>query len=185
MQILFIEYVYLILIILPGLPFPFRNLILFITFIVILVALVFQGLTLPWFIRKVRPEDKFANIPEQEQELIIQKKIAQETLQFLEEKYGEAKSSNAQLKILYEKLKIEQNFLNREFQEIKDTSTRDNSINSYQKIVLEVLEHQRKLLNRLNHMEDYDEELIRKYFSLIDLEEFKIREKLLLPDVIK
>ena len=40
-------------------PFPYRNLILFITFIVILVTLVFQGLTLPWLIRKVKLEDSF------------------------------------------------------------------------------------------------------------------------------
>ena len=33
-----------------GEPFPYRDLILFITFIVILVTLVFQGLTLPWLI---------------------------------------------------------------------------------------------------------------------------------------
>jgi NhaP-type Na+/H+ or K+/H+ antiporter len=34
-----------------GAAFPERNAILFITFVVILVTLVFQGLTLPWLIR--------------------------------------------------------------------------------------------------------------------------------------
>src|SRR5438132_7237290 len=34
-----------------GRPFPRRNLILFLTFSVILVTLVLQGLTLPWLIR--------------------------------------------------------------------------------------------------------------------------------------
>ena len=72
-----------------GQPFPYRNLILFITFIVILVTLVFQGLTLPWVIRKVNLEERSTEIPEQEQEIIIQKKIAQLSLQFLEEKYGD------------------------------------------------------------------------------------------------
>lgn len=33
-------------------PFPYRNLILFITFIVILVTLVFQGLTLPGWLER-------------------------------------------------------------------------------------------------------------------------------------
>lgn len=32
-------------------PFPFRSLILFISFVVIIVTLVFQGLTLPWLIQ--------------------------------------------------------------------------------------------------------------------------------------
>jgi CPA1 family monovalent cation:H+ antiporter len=31
----------------------------------------------------------------------------------------------------------------------------------------------------MNHRAEFDEELIRKYLSLIDLEEFKIREKIL------
>jgi monovalent cation/hydrogen antiporter len=35
-----------------GAPFPARDLILFITFVVILVTLLGQGLTLPWFIRR-------------------------------------------------------------------------------------------------------------------------------------
>ena len=35
-----------------GEPFPHRNLILFITFVVILLTLLVQGLTLPYFIRR-------------------------------------------------------------------------------------------------------------------------------------
>jgi monovalent cation/hydrogen antiporter len=37
-----------------GSPFPQRNIIIFITFSVILVTLVLQGLSLPWLIRKMR-----------------------------------------------------------------------------------------------------------------------------------
>jgi len=33
------------------------------------------------------------------------------------------------------------------------------------------------MLDEMNHKSEFDEELIRKYLSLIDLEEFKIREK--------
>src|SRR5882757_2338248 len=72
-----------------GQPFPYRNLILFITFIVILVTLVFQGLTLPWLARKINPTVKYAAIPDYEQEIIIQKKLAKYSLEFLEEKYVE------------------------------------------------------------------------------------------------
>jgi CPA1 family monovalent cation:H+ antiporter len=35
----------------PGVPFPERNLILFVTFVVILVTLVGEGLAMPWLIR--------------------------------------------------------------------------------------------------------------------------------------
>jgi monovalent cation/hydrogen antiporter len=156
-------------------PFPYRNLILFITFIVILVTLVFQGLTLPWLIRKINPTDKYAAIPEGEQEIIIQKKIAKYSLQFLEERYGEDTSQNEHLNNLHARLKIDWVFFNREVEEIKNT--KENSLTKYQRIYLELLDRQRRMLDQMNHKAEFDEELIRKYLSLIDLEEFKIREK--------
>ena len=165
------------LLIYEGHPFPYRNLILFITFVVILITLVFQGLTLPWLIRKVKIEDKFTSLSEQYQEIIIQKKIAQSSLQFLEEKYGQVRLKNEHVNILFEKLKIDMNFFNQKFEEIN--SSQGNSLKDYQSIYLELLQHQRSFLNKMNHSIDCDEEVIRKYFSLIDLEEFKIRERLL------
>jgi len=160
-----------------GKPFPYRNLILFITFVVILVTLVFQGLTLPWLIRKVKPEDKSGARSVPEQEIFIQREIAQGSLQFLKEKYGEESRMNEHVNILYERLKVELDFFNQEFEEIN--STKSDPLKNYQSIYLELLEHQRGLLNEMNRRVEYNEELIRKYFSLIDLEEFKIREKLL------
>jgi Na+/H+ antiporter len=157
-----------------GQPFPYRDLILFITFIVILVTLVFQGLTLPWLIRKVKPEDK-STIPEHKQEIIIQKKIAQASLQFLEEKYGDDCLLNEHLNNLHARLKLDLRFFNQELEEINNP--KENSLKSYQTIYLELLEQQRSLLNEMNRLAEFDEELIRKYLSLIDLEEFKIREK--------
>jgi CPA1 family monovalent cation:H+ antiporter len=170
------------LFIMEGQPFPYRSLILFITFIVILVTLVFQGLTLPWVIRKIRPESRLAPVPEYEQEILIQKKIAHGSLQFLDENYSKERSSNKHINILYEKYKIEQNSLRQDFAELKNTGSKDTSLNNNQHIYLELLEHQRKLLNEMNRNADFDEELIRKYFTLIDLEEFKIREKLPQPE---
>jgi CPA1 family monovalent cation:H+ antiporter len=158
-----------------GTSFPYRNLILFITFIVILVTLVFQGLTLPWVIRKVKPDMRVKSIPEEDQEIFIQRKISHGSLKFLEENYGQERFSNEHVNLLFEKLRIDLNFYNQEFEEI--TNTRGNSMKSYQDIYLELLQHQRELLNKMNSSVDCNEELIRKYFSLIDLEEFKIREK--------
>ncbi len=40
-----------------------------------------------------------------------------------------------------------------------------------------MLDQQRKLLNKMNRLSEFDEELIRKYLFLNDVEEFKIREK--------
>jgi hypothetical protein len=46
----------------------------------------------------------------------------------------------------------------------------------YQDIYVALLEEQRNALLELNRKEEYDEDLIRKYLSLIDLEETKLRE---------
>jgi CPA1 family monovalent cation:H+ antiporter len=158
-----------------GQLFPYRNLILFITFIVILVTLVFQGLTLPWLIRRVKPEDKYTTIPEHKQEIVIQKKIAQASLQFLEEKYCKDYLPNEYVNNLHARLKLDLKSFNQELEEINNTE--ENSFKSYPTIYLELLEQQRRLLNEMNRFAEFDEELIRKYLSLIDLEEFKIREK--------
>jgi len=163
------------LLISEGLPFPHRNLILFITFVVILVTLVFQGLTLPWLIRKLEPEDRFTTIPAHAQELIIQKKIAKTSIQFLEEKYGTDRVQNAPLDNLFARLQIDLRSLEQELQASNDIT--ENSSKSYRSIYLELLEHQRLLLNEMNRLAEFDEELIRKYLSLIDLEELKIRNK--------
>ena len=50
-----------------GSPFPERNLIIFITFCVIFVTLVFQGLSLPFFIRRLGLASAIADNPEEEQ----------------------------------------------------------------------------------------------------------------------
>lgn len=158
-----------------GQPFPHRNLILFITFIVILVTLVFQGLALPWLIRKLNVQDKFNVVPEQEQELIIQKKMATASLQLLEEKYKEERKQNEHLDNLFARLQIDVAFLQQDLKEL--SNTKENTLIRFYGIYLELLERQRKLLYEMNRRSEFDEELIRKYLSLIDIEEFKIREK--------
>ena len=156
-------------------PFPYRNLILIITFIVILVTLVFQGLTLPWLVRKLNPTDKYGSFTEHEQEMVIQKKMAHYSLQYLEGKYGKDQLKNEHLQNLQSRLKAELDFFNRELEATGGTG--DNSLSDFQRIYLEILNVQRSLLNKMNRHAEFDEELIRKYLSLIDLEEFKIREK--------
>jgi Na+/H+ antiporter len=158
----------------PGQAFPYRSLILFITFIVILVTLVFQGLTLPWLIRKVNLEDRFSAIPELRQELIIQKKIALYTLQYIEERYPDELKENEHLQNLHQRLKIDIRHLDKE---LEDVAHEKSALKKFQQLYPQLLEHQRKLLKAINQKSEFDEELVRKYLSLVDLEEIKLREK--------
>ncbi|MEH2413790.1 Na+/H+ antiporter [Nostoc sp.] len=157
-----------------GQPFPYRELILFITFIVILITLVFQGLTLPWLIRTVNLRDRFTLIPEQKQEIIIQKKLAQASLQFLEEKYSSERARNEHLDNLFSKLEINLKFFDRQLEE--SNFAWQNSLKGYQSIYLEVLERRRDLLNKMNRRAEFDEALLRKYLLLTDVEEFRVRQ---------
>lgn len=158
-----------------GQPFPYRNLILFITFIVILMTLVLQGLTLPWLIRKLHPDDKHSPISDREQELIIQKKLVMSSHKYLDERYGKERKNNKHLDNLLTMLKIDMDFFQQNFEDLIKSNS--NSVYEFQNMYLEMLEHQRRLLNEMNQRTEFDEELIRKYMTLIDLEELKIREK--------
>ena len=158
-----------------GQAFPYRNLILYITFVVILVTLVAQGLTLPWLIRKLDVKDKQNAIPPARQEAILQKKLAQASLTVLEDKYAHKLIDNNHLKNLSEKLNIELNFLKEHLEHPDPPSV--NSLSYSQEVYLELLDAQRKILIDINHRAEFDEELIRKYLTLVDIEEFKIRER--------
>ncbi len=162
-----------------GTPFPYRNLILFITFIVILVTLVLQGLTLPWLVRKVNMEDKYTLIPEATQELTIRKKLAATSLKFLENGYKEEIISNQQLSNLISKMRIELSYFERDIDDFNKSVS--GSVVQFQRVYLEMLEEQRKTLRALNNKSEFDEDLIRKYLSLVDLEENKLRELLIRP----
>jgi hypothetical protein len=97
-------------------------------------------------------------------------------VQLLEEKYVEAIRLNASVTNLQARLKLDLKFFNREAEELNNLNA--NSVRDFQHIYLDLLEQQRKMLDKMNHKFEFDEDLIRKYLSLIDMEEFKIREKL-------
>lgn len=153
-------------------PFPFRNLILFITFIVILITLVVQGLTLPWLIRMVHMKDRFSPYPRRQQELIIQKKIAQVSREFLEERYPGKSFPTEHIANLHTRLSLDQKALEEQLQEPPHP---DNTWKGYTSVYLDMLDRQRSLLTGINRHSELDEELIRKYLSVIDLEEFRLR----------
>lgn len=157
----------------PGHPFPYRNVILIVTFVVILVTLVFQGLTLPWVIRKMKVQER-ASIPHEEQELTIRKTIAEVSLEFLRHAHAGEAELNEHVRNLHARLGTDLRVFQQDIQGFNNSS-RDFLVR-YQDIYLSLLNEQRKALHDLNHQQEYDEELIRKHLSLVDLEETKLRE---------
>ncbi len=158
-----------------GIAFPHRSLILFITFVVILTTLVLQGLTLPWLIRKINMEDRYTAIPEHQQELIIQKKLAHYSQQYIQDHHPNAIRHNGHLANLQARLALDLKLLE---EEMGSETMQESELRRFQHIYLNMLAHQRTILDKMNTKAEFDEEIIRKYLAIVDMEEYKLREKL-------
>jgi Na+/H+ antiporter len=77
-----------------GKPFPHRELIIFITFVVILITLVFQGLSLPFIITALKIKEIDPVTPDDQQLAGIQIRLTKISLDRLHEKYPEEGETN-------------------------------------------------------------------------------------------
>jgi CPA1 family monovalent cation:H+ antiporter len=146
-------------------PFPHRSLILFITFLVILLTLLLQGLTLPYFIKRSRLFEAVDGAPDDEEaKLKIKNELAVFTVNLLKEKHQQGLFKDPHLVHMVEQWE----------RKIKQPDKYNMSPEARQHY-LEVLESQRKFLERLNRDNNLNETLIREQLYQIDLEEEKIK----------
>ncbi|WP_249291655.1 Na+/H+ antiporter [Campylobacter curvus] len=78
--------------------FPHRDLILFITFVAILVTLVVQGLTLPLLIKKAKMPEFDDHMPTTQAETLIRKTLAQASINFMQSRFENDESFLLQLR---------------------------------------------------------------------------------------
>lgn len=156
-----------------GTNFPQRNLILFITFVVIIVTLVIQGLTLPLVIRMVKYEDPDHMRPHLEQESEIKMHLSNLALKTLEEKFSKEIGHNSMLTDLKAQIgktsELKKNLLS------PDSDRQKKEIKEYIKIHIDLIEIQRKELHKMMNNSAYDHEVIRNMEAQMDLEEEKLR----------
>ncbi|MBO9562022.1 MAG: Na+/H+ antiporter [Niastella sp.] len=157
-----------------GAHFPERNLILFITFSVILVTLVLQGLTLPFLIKWLKLEDPDAVIPEEQQDAAVRKKMSQAALQLLKQQHAEKLQTNKLLQSLQQRLEAEVTMLHTMTQTTALPEETATFYPHFRLVYLEILNAQRQLLHQLNTKKEVDDVIIRKYLSLLDIEEEKL-----------
>jgi CPA1 family monovalent cation:H+ antiporter len=158
----------------PETAFPHRNLILFITFVVILVTLVLQGLSLPLLVRWLKLE---VQENEEEQQLGIRLRLATVVLDHITEQYGdEATSIDAfnRLKERYERM-VQITSKKLEKEEGKDQQN-PAFLPRYRQLLLELVDVQRKELSKMRHDKLYPEELLRGKEFELDLEEARFRK---------
>lgn len=147
-----------------GQPFPHRNLILFITFLVILLTLLLQGLTLPFLIRRSKLFDNTDEVPEEETKLKIKNELAVFTVNLLREKHEQGLFKDPHLLRMVEQWE----------HKIKQPETFKMTPEA-KAHYLEVLESQRKFVANLNKDELLDEAVVRWQIYQIDLEEERIK----------
>ncbi|MEP6928403.1 MAG: cation:proton antiporter, partial [Flavobacterium sp.] len=148
-----------------GNPFPQRNLILFITFVVILLTLLIQGLTLPYLIRKININDPDQLIPVEETEIQIRRELAEKALQHLHTNYSE---------LLHEEPALQQ--LASKWEHNRQMTTDVAMAEECKVVYLEILSEQRTwLINRNKADASLNEEIIRKQLRYLDLEEERLR----------
>lgn len=158
-----------------GATFPERNLILFITFTVILVTVVLQGLTLPWLVKWVKMPDPDYTISFEQQKQLVRKKLSHLSLTILDEKYAKEVQHNDMVAALKMKLTADMELL-KDWDKEDTESRADDFYHDYRKIMNELMREQRKLLQTLNKKESINDELVRQQLELIDLEEEKMRQ---------
>lgn len=146
-----------------GLPFPQRNLILFITFIVILVTLVVQGLTMPWIIRKLHVADNRHLSPEEENKM-ISKRLSDKSLEYVQEHYAEELKTQPALQ------RMAHTWAGK-----KEPAEDDHLNEVCRNIYVEIINRQRDWLHEWNKDIKTDEDIIRRQLTRLDLEEEKLK----------
>lgn len=157
-----------------GTSFPQRNLIIFITFVVIFVTLVFQGLTLPFIIKfiKLKEIDDIASADEQQAG--IQLRLNTIALDLLNGQYAHCWKENELLKVYRSNLEQEINCAGQQLESLQSSENKQDEAQSYRDVLFEIYALQRKELFGLRKDKYFSDEEIRKAELQLDLDELKI-----------
>jgi Na+/H+ antiporter len=153
-----------------GQAFPQRNLIIFVTFAVILATLVLQGLTLPWLILRLGLQ---RDDSEEREELRGRLRATEAALARLEELAGQEwtrEDTVERMRGLYQfrrrRLKARAGYL-------ADDGVQDRSL-AYQRLVRELLEAQRREIVRLRNRGEISNEVMHRIERDLDLEDARL-----------
>jgi monovalent cation/hydrogen antiporter len=153
-----------------GQPFPERELILFVTFGVIFVTLVVQGLTLPALIRRLGVHDDGA---EQREELQARLGATDAALARLEELAVEEWTRDDTVERLRGLYQFRRRRLKARAGIFEDDGYEDRSL-AYQRLVRELLEAQRHAIIRLRNQGVISDGVMHRVERELDLEDSRL-----------
>jgi len=157
-----------------GSAFPARNLIIYLTFCVILVTLLFLGLPLPGIIRKLKIQTHSLVAEEYE----VRKAILNATIHHLDQNIENIKDEfreKIKRKYDYKLQRIQKTDLPPGyFGNIKPTMTPENIFNEYSQLEVNVINVERRLLQNMYRKGKVGDEIVRKIERELDLEEGRL-----------
>jgi monovalent cation/hydrogen antiporter len=152
------------------LDFPLRNLILFLTFAVILATLVVQGLTLPTLIRRLRFQDDGS---EQREELQARLAATHAALERLDELAVEDWTRDDTVERLHRLFEFRRRRLKERAGIWEDDGAQDRSL-AYQRLVRELLVAQRQAIVVLRNQGQISNDVMHRIERELDLEDTRL-----------
>jgi monovalent cation/hydrogen antiporter len=150
--------------------FPMRNLLLFLTFAVILATLVLQGLTLPTLIRRLRLTGDGA---EEQEELRARMAATKAALDRLDELAGEDWTRDDTVARLHGLFEFRRRRLKARAGIWEDDGAEDRSL-AYQRLLRELLQAQRQAIVRLRNQGAISNDVMHRIERELDLEDTRL-----------
>ncbi|MGZ8542188.1 MAG: cation:proton antiporter, partial [Chitinophagaceae bacterium] len=153
--------------------FPFRHLIIYLTFCVILSTLVLLGLTLPWIIKKLKlPKYSIAA-----EEYEVRNYVATEMINHIEENLSLAHDTllnniKSKYEVKYNRLQktdLPANYFG------NGQTLGVNVFNEYTQLQIDMIAVERQTVERLHRQGKTNEEVLRKIEKELDLEETRLK----------
>jgi NhaP-type Na+/H+ or K+/H+ antiporter len=155
-----------------GAPLPGRDLILFITFAVILVTVVGEGLTLPYLIRRLGVVED--GTEEENEELRARLVIARAALARVDELEAEEWTRGESVERVRRLYEFRQRRFKARAGKIEDTDGIEASSLAWQRMMHEVYAAQRDELVRLRNTRQISSDVMRRVERELDLEESRL-----------
>lgn len=162
---------------LNGEAFPQRNLILLITFIVILITLVVQGLSLPLIIKLIKIEEIDDLIPEEEQTAHIKLRLMKASIAHLESNFQLEVQENELVSNLKKRLENAAELTSERIESLECQTMNFEEVHVYQRVYLDIINAQRIELGKIRKEKIFELEVIQKQQMELDFDESKLSTK--------
>jgi monovalent cation/hydrogen antiporter len=157
-----------------GEAFPHRNLIIYLSFCVILATLVLLGFSLPWAIRRLLKIEPHSMVAE---EYLVRNQVVSAAINHIEENLGTA--SGELLHNIKSKYEVKYNRLQRTELPANyfggGKTLPGNIFNEFSKMQMDLIHIERKEIEALHRKGKANEEILRKIERELDLEETRLQ----------